>query len=253
MMTTKGTKEWADSNVNICIGCSNDCIYCYAKGMAKRFRKDVYENWKDMKINPKAVSKGYGKRKGRVMFPTSHDITSENLYECIVVLRKLLKAGNDVLITTKPSLEVIKTICGHLELGQLATYEDQVQFRFTITSHFDGTLVVFEPNAPGIRERFFALRYAFDAGFKTSVSIEPFLDDINEIPSLIFGLQTYVTESIWIGPMNRKFCPKGFWNDDKWGKEALVKLFNLIKDNKVLDHGKIKYKDSFLNLIGKSG
>jgi DNA repair photolyase len=34
---TSGTKEWADHNVNCIRGCSNDCRYCYAKIMAKRF------------------------------------------------------------------------------------------------------------------------------------------------------------------------------------------------------------------------
>ena len=74
-MVTKGTKEWASSNVNICKGCFNDCVYCYAKRMGIRFKRNTLENWKFMVINEKAVSKGYGKRKGRIMFPTSHDIT----------------------------------------------------------------------------------------------------------------------------------------------------------------------------------
>jgi DNA repair photolyase len=34
-----GTKEWADKTVNCCTGCSHDCLYCYAKGMAVRFKQ----------------------------------------------------------------------------------------------------------------------------------------------------------------------------------------------------------------------
>src|SRR6056297_231416 len=70
-----GTKEWADSNVNIAYGCSHDCKYCYAKKMAIRFKRETERSWKTMRINTKKVNKGYGKRKGRIMFPSSHDVT----------------------------------------------------------------------------------------------------------------------------------------------------------------------------------
>jgi len=40
-----GTKEWAKKNLNICIGCSNNCRYCYARQMSMdRFhRTDKWE------------------------------------------------------------------------------------------------------------------------------------------------------------------------------------------------------------------
>lgn len=38
---TLGTKEWADSNVNCYLGCSNNCRYCYAKKMAIRFNRGL--------------------------------------------------------------------------------------------------------------------------------------------------------------------------------------------------------------------
>jgi len=95
---TSGTAEWASSNVNCYYGCSNNCRYCYARNMAFRFKRiERYEDWETMKPNQKAIDKGYRKRKGRVMFPTSHDITKESLDTCIVVLKKLLKTGNEVL------------------------------------------------------------------------------------------------------------------------------------------------------------
>ena len=58
---TSGTKEWADYNVNCVKGCSNDCRYCYAKMMGKRFGRFTEENWKDMEINEAAVKKNYPK------------------------------------------------------------------------------------------------------------------------------------------------------------------------------------------------
>ena len=125
-----GVGEWADSSVNCYFGCSNDCNYCYAKRMAIRFgRINNPEEWKIMKPNMKAIEKGYGIRNGRIMFPTSHDITIESYEACVIVLKKLLDAGNEVLITTKASLTLITKL-----IAELNDYKEQIQFRITITS-----------------------------------------------------------------------------------------------------------------------
>jgi len=125
---TSGTKEWADSNVNCYFGCSNDCRYCYAKKMAIRFKRKTEKNWKVMIPNERVINKNFKKRQGRVMFPSSHDITPTSLNTCIIVLKRLLKAGNEVLITTKPNLSCIKKICDYF-----FKFKSSIQFRFTIT------------------------------------------------------------------------------------------------------------------------
>jgi len=192
---TQGTKEWADTNINLYYGCSNDCRYCYAKKMAIRFKRKTNESWKNMVPNQKNIRKGYGKRKGRVMFPTSHDITEENLGDCLLVLDKMIKAKNEILITSKPQLICIKTIC-----EKFRNNKDLIQFRFTITSTNNIKLKFWEPSAPLFEERFKALKYAYKKGFATSISIEPFLD---KDPFTLFEkLKPYTTESIWIGKMN---------------------------------------------------
>ncbi|MFX1450548.1 MAG: radical SAM protein, partial [Promethearchaeota archaeon] len=168
---TQGTKEWADSNINLYYGCSNNCRYCYAKKMAIRFKRKTSETWNAMEPNLKNIKKQYGKRKGRVMFPTSHDITIEILDNCLFVLEKLVDAGNEVLITSKPQLTCVKAICQKFE-----DYKHLIQFRFTITSYNNDKLMFWEPGAPSFEERFEALKYAYREGFKTSISIEPFLD-----------------------------------------------------------------------------
>lgn len=206
MTKTRGTKEWSDSNVNCYYGCSNNCRYCYARYMAFRFKRIDYDDWKTMIPNKKAINKGYRKRKGRIMFPTSHDITTDTFNICWKVLEKLLKANNEVLITTKPDLECMKKL-----LPLLKPYKSLVQFRFTITSISNNILAFFEPNAPSFEERFESLQLAFNKGFKTSVSIEPYLDIYpNE---LIRRIAPYCTESIWIGLMSNlhKVTARGLW------------------------------------------
>jgi DNA repair photolyase len=246
-LKTEGTKEWADSNVNIASGCSNNCRYCYAKKMAIRFKRKTEESWKEMEINQKAINKGYRKRKGRIMFPSSHDITVDILVECVKVLRKILSAGNQVLITTKP--DVFSTLALY---AVLEDYKDQVQFRFTITSINDKLLEFWEPNASSFAIRLFTLIQAFENEFKTSVSIEPFLDE--DPGPLINELYPYITESIWIGPMNY------IWDKDFKTPEELMELervkrihqrWNLIRIyNKYKNLDKIRFKDSFMNRLG---
>ena len=116
MGTTKGTKEWADWNLNIFKGCSNDCKYCYAKFMALKFKRiKTLEEWQNPILNRKKAMQSYKKRKGRGMFPTAHDITPQTYLYYTVVLQRLLRAGNEVLITTKPRFTIIKMLCKRIK------------------------------------------------------------------------------------------------------------------------------------------
>lgn len=59
-----------------------------------RFNRKTEQNWSTMIPNKKSITKKYLKRIGRVMFPTSHDITKESVDNCLIVLKKLLAAQN---------------------------------------------------------------------------------------------------------------------------------------------------------------
>ena len=246
---TLGTKEWADSNVNCYLGCSNDCRYCYAKKMAIRFNRSTEYTWKNMKPNQKNIIKGYAKRKGRIMFPTSHDITMESLDGCIIVLSKLIDAGNEILITSKPRFDCIRKLCNVFNKKK-----DLIQFRFTITSKTNDLLKFWEPNAPSFNERFKALKFAFKEGFKTSVSVEPFLDEDPYI--LVEMLYPYITESIWIGKMNYVYSNNinsdliDFYNHIKYinYKKNLLKILEKARN---YDTSIVRIKDSIYNFLNK--
>jgi len=196
MEKNHGTQEWSVKTVNCCTGCSHDCRYCYAKGMAIKFKQVTPEQWHLERIRPKDVSKRHKNYDGQVMFPSSHDITSNNIDACLEVLKNLLDVGNQVLVVSKPHLECIKRICDEFE-----QFKDQILFRFSIGACDDRILSYWEPHAPSYDERKRCLIYAFDSGFQTSVSVEPMLDSAN-IDILISELSPYVTHSIWIGTMN---------------------------------------------------
>jgi len=246
---TSGTKEWADSNVNCYSGCSNNCRYCYAKKMAIRFNRKTEDTWKMMVPNLKSIDKGYNKRNGRVMFPTSHDITEESVDNCLFVLQKLLDSRNSVLITTKPKFDCIKLIC-----DKFGKYKEQIQFRFTITSTEDELLEFWEPKAPLFKERFNSLKFAFIKGYKTSVSIEPFLDKDPYV--IVDKLVPFVTESLWIGKMNYVYSKnlgpseKRFY-DKIWEintKENLIKIVNKAGN---YEKPVVRIKDSIFNFISQ--
>jgi len=190
-----GTKEWAKFNINIMKGCLHDCKYCYAKSMALRYGTTNIESWKDETPNSRKIPKRYQKKDGTTMFPTTHDITPDNLDYCISFLSSYLLPGNEVLIVSKPHLECIKSIC-----DSFPQYRDNILFRFTIGSTNSSILKFWEPGAPDFEERLSALVYAYEAGFKTSVSVEPMLDD--KVDELIDHVLPYVNDAIWIGKPN---------------------------------------------------
>ena len=237
-----GTKEWADHNVNCIKGCYNNCRYCYAMIMAKRFGRATSSTWKKMVVREDVVKTQFRKFSGRVMFPSSHDLFDLPDYEeaCFSVLENLLKSGNEVLVTTKPRLAIIKKID-----KEFSDYKDQIQFRFTITSFDDRLLMFWEPNAPLFEERLKSLQYAFKKRYKTSVSIEPFLD-YNPKP-LIDAISPFVTESIWLGMMNYiprnnlKRCEVPYYDSIRknYSEEHLKDIFENFDM-----HQKIRWKDS---------
>ena len=191
-----GTQEWSVKTINCCSGCSHDCIYCYAKGMAVRFKQLTPDQWPLERIRQKDVDKIYPKYDGQVMFPSSHDLTPNNLNGCLTALRCLIVVGNKMLVVSKPHLDCIKKFC---ELFR--PYRRRILLRFSIGACDDRILSYWEPGAPSYDERKACLKYAYNADFRTSVSVEPMLDSAN-IDLLVEDLSPYVTHSIWVGTTN---------------------------------------------------
>ena len=238
-----GTKEWAPNNFNFMSGCSNNCVYCYAKDMAIRFKRKTYETWeKEETVN--MVHKSYGKKEGAIMLPSSHDITPGNIDIAVEVIEKLLASWNELLIVTKPHLKCIERV-----IETVGNRKSQIRFRFTIGSADNDTLTLWEPGAPSFEERLESMKLAFDKGFSCSVSCEPLLD--NNFDLLYEKTINYVTDSIWIGKMNMaskrvRTNTNGMFPMEKveelirWqSDEEIIKLFLKYKDNP-----KIQWKES---------
>lgn len=259
MSKTKfGTKEWAEVNKNIQVGCEHDCRYCYARYNAMTRLKKIKDakEWTKPVLDVARYAEKPRKYRGRIMFPTQHDITGENVYKCSNYLQGWLEAGNNILIVSKPHYMVIRQLCEDLE-----KYKDQIVFRFTIGSMYDSNLKFWEPNAPDYAERKKALKYAFDHGFKTSVSVEPMLD--RAMIPLVEDLLPYITDTIWLGKMNfvkPRVDTTGWTKDDfvymNLVQETLTDSFVHYLYDRFKDNPKVKWKESIkkvLNLPDEEG
>jgi DNA repair photolyase len=249
-----GTKEWASSNHNIQLGCMHDCLYCYAKAQAIRFDRATAGSWATEEILPDKVAKNFGKRRGTIMYPTTHDITPGNLPDSVVVLKRMLEAGNRVLVVSKPRMACIQTLCAELE-----PYKDQVLFRFTIGAFEDCILRFWEPGAPGYAERVASLGHAWASGFGTSISMEPLLERREEeVVKAVRFFTPMVTDAIWIGKANRlveRLRRNGQWDNEDiaWADrlmssqtdERIRSLYERLKD-----HPKVRWKESIKAVVG---
>jgi DNA repair photolyase len=216
--------------------------------MAIKFKQVQPGEWAQERIREADVYKRHPKYPGKVMFPSSHDITEANRNACEKVIDNLIDAGNEVLIVSKPHLETIEALC-----AAYRPYRRQLQFRFSIGSCDDAVLRYWEFNAPCYAERKAALDYAFKSGFVTSVSVEPMLDTAN-IDSLVADLIPFVTETIWIGKMNHigrisKYVDDATRNAlvqlDARQSDAIIKaIYARHKDNPM-----IRWKDSIMRVV----
>lgn len=248
-----GTREWAEINKNIFLGCAHNCRYCYARYNALHRYKQISDSSKwerPVLVETKFNEKPRTYKDKRIMYPTQHDILPEEIQLNLDYIKKWLIAGNQMLIVSKPHFECIKKIC-----DELAEYKSQIIFRFTIGSPNDDVLKFWEPNAPSYEERKKALQYAFDHGYQTSVSCEPVLDE--DIALMVYELLPFITDTIWLGKMNfiKQRVDTSGWTEKDW--VYMKKVETVIKDDFIKDlyeefksNPTVKWKESIREIIG---
>lgn len=246
-----GTKEWTGINENCLIGCSNGCKYCYALENSARFKRKMPIDRMKETLRPRALTRKFKKQNRSIMFPTTHDISPIYLKECMDFLEHMLIPGNKVLVVSKPRLDCIKAIC-----ERFTPFKDQILFRFTIGSTDSGTLKFWEPNAPDFQERLESLQYAFQQGYKTSVSCESMLD--SNMDDLISQTTPFITDAIWLGKMNRLLYRLELNGEDDPITIAKAQELNQMQSDEFIwdlylrykDNPKVKWKESIKKVVG---
>ena len=185
------------------------------------------------------------------MFPTTHDITPDTCYFCILFLKNILEAGNEVLIVSKPHLECIRDMS-----RWLYQYRENILFRFTVGSADNQTLKFWDTYAPDFDERLESLIYAHKSGFQTSISCEPMLDD--NADAVITTVLPYVTDAIWLGKVNQmttRLKMNGHSDEETMQRARQLidsqsngYIFELYKRHK--DNPQIKWKESIKKVVG---
>jgi len=245
-----GTKEWAAHSVNCILGCGHGCRYCYARAMAVRYGRCTADDWTTERIRWSQVRRRRWPRySGRVMFPTTHDIRPENADANLTVIDGLLSSGNDLLIVSKPHLQVIETIC-----SRFALFAPQVMFRFTVGTLDEDLAGFWEPNAPAPAERLAALEHAHRCGIATSVSAEPLLD-VHHVTDLVEAVAPFTTHSVWIGKMNEARARTDGQVDPDDPHLAAIEAGQTDEAVRAVaaavgDHPLVRFKDSYKRTLG---
>ena len=246
-----GVAEWAEASVNIGTGCSHNCRYCYACGNALwRNLIPSRSDWTNERLKPNLPKAK--KHNGRVMFPTTHDISPFYLESAVATLRGLLELGNQVLIVSKPHLVCIERLCHEFE-----NFKSQILFRFSIGTLNESLAAFWEPGAPCIAERIECLKFAHAAGFATSVSMEPMLAGTDDAIDTFVALELYVTDKIWLGKMNK--VSQRVDQRDPEVRRQCIQIGKLQCDDEVRrlvatlqGHPKIEWKESIAEVIARS-
>lgn len=246
-------KQWSSFSYNIIESkklCRNDCAYCYMKPMFKRFNRNMDDIEDQFVSNTLKVNKKWKKvndNESKVyMFPSSHDIFPESVDDYITVAKKIMDANHKVVCVSKPRLLCITEIC-----DKLNEYKDKFLFRFTITTDNNDYIQKLEGNSPLFEERLECLKYAYEKGYKTSISMEPF---ISEPYGVIEKCERYVTKNIWIGTMSGMECLQN--NSDSIIQEEYYRLVSLYDKNNLhkivlnlRNNSKIYWKTSIMRII----
>jgi DNA repair photolyase len=246
-----GAGEWAGYNCNIGKGCSHGCIYCYAEKRASRYKQiESQEAWRQ-ELFRKVKTAKCKKYSEPIMFPTTHDITEAYLpaYRCH--LYNILKAGNEVVLVTKPHRASIEAIC-----SEFSSFRDNMIFRFSIGGLDNEAMKIWEPGAPDLSERLWCLQYAFEQGFKTSVSAEPMLADRQGAEKMYYTVEPLVTEDIWFGKMNNVGSFRKSENPEV--SSRAMELYAAYSDSEILKlvasiggMPKVEWKDTVKKVIAK--
>lgn len=181
----------ADYCVNPYLGCTHNCLYCYASFMLKY--SGIREPWGtfvEAKINLPDVLKRQARKPGTVLLGTVCDPyqPAEREFQLSRQALSILgERGYSVEVMTKSDL-VLRDI-------DLLSRFPGFSVELTITTLDEKAARAFEPGAPAPKPRLQAVRQLVRAGVQTTVFIGPLLPGISDSPEQIQELLLAVKDT----------------------------------------------------------
>jgi len=201
---TKTKLPGCDWVLNQYVGCEHNCLYCYAKFIAK-WKLDSYgkwETWVEAKINaPELVLNR--KAKGDVFMSSVSDpyqSVEKELKLTRQILENLDKETN-LSILTKSDL-ILRDIDILKKFKNLAV-------GLTINSFHGKTKEVFEPNSPSNEKRIDALEKLKQAGVATYAFVSPIIPGLIDLADIIAKTKNFV-DYYWFEFINLRGAGKEF-------------------------------------------
>ncbi|MDO8524093.1 MAG: radical SAM protein [bacterium] len=172
------TKLEADYVINPYVGCGHNCLYCYAKFIA-RWRPIEYGKWGtwvEAKINGPELAKDR-KVKGTVFMSSICD-AYQPIEKELKFTRKILEnldKNAKLSILTKSDL-VLRDI-------DILKQFKNIEVGLTINSFIGKTKNIFEPGAPENQQRISALQRLKEQGIKTYAFVSPIIPELIASPA----------------------------------------------------------------------
>lgn len=202
-----------DYVINPYVGCQHACTYCYARFM-RRFtgHREPWGEFVDVKINASDLLHGEIKRKkpGTVWISGVCD-PYQPLEEKYRLTRKCLEILVDhdwqIVIQTRSPL-----VLRDLDIIRKAK---NIEVGFSITTADDSIRSIFEPKAPPLPERLYALDVLHRSDLKTYAMVAPLLPGADALPGSLAGKVDHVI----VDRMNYHYAD---WVYRKYGLEDML-------------------------------
>jgi len=176
--------------INPYTGCQHSCSYCYARFM-KRFtgHQEPWGQFVDVKVNaPDLLEQEVAKKKkGRVWISGVCDP-----YQPLEAKYELTRKCLEILARSNWSVSVQTR--SPLVLRDIDILRKGIDFEvgLSVTTADDSIRMLFEPNAPPIKDRVRALDELHRAGIRTYVMIAPMLPGAENLPEILAGKVDHV-------------------------------------------------------------
>lgn len=208
-------REYSPLALNIYMGCTHRCKYCYAPNCIQKNREEYYKEPAPRKDIVKNLEKelrkiGVGKIKEQVLLSFVGDVyckTSDNNKTTREVLQLLLEYKVPVAILTKGGTRVLK------DIDMFKKFKNHIQIGTTLTFDNKVDSLQWESGAAIPNERYVMLRELHKNGIKTFVSFEPVI-----VPEQTINLCEKTLEIVDIYKIGKINNYKGMdrkidWND----------------------------------------